>query len=95
MVKSHFLIFMPSIYPQLKKSDRTFIRREKARIRAQFLDVKKQEELISALYQKALALPVKGPKPEAKEETKEPKIKKTEVKIKKKSVKKMNPSPKE
>jgi hypothetical protein len=82
---------MPSIYPQLKDSDRKFIRREKARIRAQFSDVKKQEELISALYQKALALPIKGPKPEVKEEAKEPEIKKTEVKIKKKVAKKHSP----
>jgi len=41
---------MPSIYPTLKKSDRKFIAREKGRIRAQFSDVKKQEELISVLY---------------------------------------------
>lgn len=36
----------------IKKSDKTFIRREKARIRGQFLDVKKQEELITELYKK-------------------------------------------
>ena len=45
---------MPSIYPQLKDSDRTFIRTEKARIRRQFLDRKKQEELITQLYQRFL-----------------------------------------
>jgi hypothetical protein len=37
---------------QLKKSDKKFIRLEKARIRRQFLDFKKQEELISQLYDK-------------------------------------------
>ena len=34
---------MPSIYTNLKKSDRKFIRLEKARIRVQFFDTKKQE----------------------------------------------------
>lgn len=36
----------------IKKSDKKFIRTEKARIRRQFLDVKKQEELIDNLYKK-------------------------------------------
>lgn len=36
----------------IKKSDKKFIRTEKARIRRQFLDVKKQEELIDKLYEK-------------------------------------------
>lgn len=69
---------------QIKKSDKKFIRREKARIRAKFYDAKKQEELISALYQRFLATPLKEltseQKPEAKQENKEPKVKKAEVK---------------
>ncbi len=35
---------------KLPKSLRKFIRREKARIRREVLDLKKQEELISELY---------------------------------------------
>ena len=38
----------------LTKSARKFIRSEKARIRAQFLDVRKQEDLITELYKKML-----------------------------------------
>lgn len=53
---------MPSIYPQLKYSDRKFIRTEKARIRRQFLDTKKQEELITELYQRILGKKVVLPK---------------------------------
>ena len=63
----------------ITKSDKTFIRREKARIRAQFLDVKKQTELINALYAKILAKPhmAAGAKAEApKEETKKMEVKK-------------------
>ena len=45
---------MPSIYTQLKSSDRKFIRTEKARIRRQFLDFKKQEEMINELYKRLL-----------------------------------------
>ena len=45
---------MPSIYKQLKNSDRKFIRTEKARIRRQFLDFKKQEEMISELYSRLI-----------------------------------------
>ncbi len=36
----------------ISKSFRKFIRKEKARIRREILDVKKQEELIAELYQK-------------------------------------------
>jgi len=36
----------------IKKSDKKFIRLEKARIRAQFFDIKKQEEKINELYQR-------------------------------------------
>jgi len=39
---------------KLPKSLRKFIRREKARIRREVLDIKKQEELIVELYQKFL-----------------------------------------
>jgi len=37
---------------RLPKSVRKFIRREKARIRREVLDLKKQEQLIKELYQK-------------------------------------------
>lgn len=36
---------------KLPKSVKKYIRREKARIRRQFFDIKKQEELIKKLYQ--------------------------------------------
>ena len=38
----------------IRKSDKKFIAREKGRIRAQFSDIKKQEELIDNLYKKFL-----------------------------------------
>ena len=57
---------MPSIYKKLKNSDRKFIRTEKARIRREFLDSKKQDEMISELYKKMLG----EVKPEVKEEKK-------------------------
>ena len=37
---------------KMPRSIRKFIRREKARIRREVLDIKKQEELISQLYKK-------------------------------------------
>lgn len=37
---------------KMPRSVKKFIRREKARIRAQFLDVKKQREEIAELYKK-------------------------------------------
>jgi hypothetical protein len=39
---------------RLAKSQRKFIRREKARIRREFLDLKKQRELINELYAKLI-----------------------------------------
>ncbi len=42
------------IEKRLPNSTRKFIRLEKARIRAQYLDFKKQEELIKELYNKIL-----------------------------------------
>lgn len=39
---------------KLPKSLRKFIRKEKARIRREILDLKKQEELIKELYKKFL-----------------------------------------
>ena len=39
---------------KLPKSLRKYIRKEKARIRREVLDIKEQEELISELYQKFL-----------------------------------------
>lgn len=70
----------------LTKSERRFIRSEKARIRSQFLDVKKQEELITELYKKFLKQPkVAGIKEEAPEKpVAKVEIKKKEVKVKNK-----------
>lgn len=39
---------------KMPRSIRKFIRREKARIRREVLDIKKQEELIDQLYKKLL-----------------------------------------
>jgi hypothetical protein len=39
---------------KLSKSVKKYIRREKARIRRQFFDIKEQEELIEQLYQRFL-----------------------------------------
>ncbi len=41
----------------IRKSDKKFIRTEKARIRSQFLDIKKQDELINNLYKKFIPSP--------------------------------------
>lgn len=41
----------------IRKSDKKFIRTEKARIRREFSDVKKQEELINQLYKSFIKLP--------------------------------------
>ena len=72
----------------IKKSDKKFIRREKARIRGQFSDAKKQQELINELYNRFLQ------KPEVKEisEVKEVKEAKKESvkKVEKKKVVKTN-----
>jgi len=66
----------------IRKSDKKFIRTEKARIRSQFLDIKKQEELIDNLYKKFLP----QPKTARTEEIKE--VKKEEVELKKAEIKK-------
>lgn len=42
---------MSFLMKKMQKSIRIFIRNEKARIRRQFFDVKKQEELINKLYE--------------------------------------------
>ena len=74
----------------IRKSDKKFIRTEKARIRSQFLDVKKQEELINNLYKKFLGVPkakeVKEVKSEKAQESKKMSLKK-ETKVKAKKVK--------
>ncbi len=68
---------MPSIYPNLKSSDRKYIRTEKSRIRRQFLDVAKQNELISELYKKMVGAKAVVPVvKEAKVEVKKPAAKK-------------------
>lgn len=74
---------------QIRKSDKKFIRLQKAQIRATFLDLKKQEELINNLYKKFEKQTGVG---EVKKEIKEPKkveIKK-EQKIKAEKVVKKN-----
>jgi len=43
---------------KITKSDKIFIRREKARIRHQFSDAKKQQEAIAAIYAKFNVKPV-------------------------------------
>ena len=79
---------MPSIYPNLKKSDRKYIRTKKAQIRREILDVAKQEEMITELYKKMVGNIVVAPKiviakePKkvekkiAKSKTQKPKVKK-------------------
>lgn len=62
----------------LKKSDKKFIRLEKARIRAGVLDLKKQEELITKLYERFFT----KPKVES-EKIVEPKKPDTKIEIKK------------
>ena len=47
---------------RLPKSLRKFIRREKARIRREVLDLKEQERLIDEVYQKFLKTPIKSEK---------------------------------
>jgi len=61
----------------MSQSTKKFIRREKARIRRQFLDAKKQKELINKLYADILKKPEAGSKPaEVKEIKKEKSVKK-------------------
>ena len=67
---------MPSIYPQLKKSDRKYIRTQKASIRRNFLDAKKQEEMISELYARLLGAPKKAEVVKEVKATKKEKVKK-------------------
>ena len=68
----------------IRKSDKKFIRLEKARIRRQFLDVKKQQELIDELYKRFTPTPktkvLKNEKTEKAPEPKELKKEKTETK---------------
>ncbi len=61
---------MPSIYTNLKSSDRTYIRKEKSRIRRQFLDVAKQDDMINELYKRMVPAAMLGDKKKATEETK-------------------------
>ncbi len=74
-------LFMTTMTSNLPRSIRKFIRLEKARIRGQFLDSKKQEEMIGALYNRFLQQPEVKEVNEVKEEKKE--VKKTEPKAKK------------
>jgi len=70
---------------RLPKSQRKFIRREKARIRREVLDLKKQKELIDVLYQKFLSPKV------SKSKIQKPKIKKSLNKKSKPKLKKSVP----
>lgn len=58
----------------MPKSTKIFIRKEKARIRRQFFDAKKQNEMIEELYKKMSKNP---------EQAKEQPVEKAKVKIKK------------
>ncbi len=72
----------------IRKSDKKFIRKEKARIRRQFSDSKKQEEMINELYKRFSAfLKVEGVKeiPVPKVEVKKTVVKKEEPKKEKKA----------
>jgi len=91
----------------LKKSDKKFIRLEKSRIRKQFYDSKKQEELINELYKRFLKKPktedkVKDPSShsplsktsDGQSKALEGQSKKTEIKVKPKAKKKEVKKPK-
>ena len=85
---------MPSIYTNLKKSDKKHIRTEKARIRRQFLDVAKQEEMITELYRKMVPALAENPKsqttnPKQIQKTETPKTAKKVATKKKAAVKKV------
>jgi len=54
---------------RLPRSQRKYIRQEKARVRREVLDLKKQQELINQLYQKFFKKPVLE-KPTLKKPTK-------------------------
>jgi len=72
----------------IRKSDKKFIRTEKARIRRQFFDVNKQEEMINELYKRfvrkdTMVIEPKPPEKEVKKpvekEVKLEKVKKNKV----------------
>ncbi len=68
----------------IRKSDKKFIRTEKARIRAMVLDLKKQQEMIDKLYEKFLTKPaIKEAAPEKKAEVKKEEKPKAKKEIKK------------
>ena len=83
------------MFKKLPNSTRKFIRSEKARIRRQFLDYKKQEEAITNMYNKILNQPIvkKIEMPEPiklkKISPKKPSLKKLEAKKTKISKKKI------
>lgn len=63
----------------MPKSIRKYIRKEKARIRREVLDLKEQEEMINKLYQNILNKPedkIESVKKDKKIEKKEDKVKK-------------------
>lgn len=63
-IKSAFFIpIIPTMSKNnlIRKSDKKFIRHEKARIRRQFFDGAKQQEMIDALYKRFTAQPGAAP----------------------------------
>jgi len=64
----------------MTKSVKKFIRKEKARIRAQFLDVQKQQEQIAELYKKIFSQPAVVAEPKKEESKINEKFKKDENK---------------
>ena len=67
------------MFKNLNKSDKKFIRLEKARIRRKFWDVKKQKEMIDEMYKRLSG--------EIKAEVIEKKVKKVKVEQKQNQVK--------
>ncbi len=66
----------------IRKSDKKFIRKEKARIRRQFLDLVKQEEMIDELYKRFVKAPkVVEVKKESKKVVEKPAKKATPKKV--------------
>ena len=60
----------------IRKSDKKFIRKEKARIRREFSDLKKQQEMIDALYKRFIKSNVVAVVSEPKQKVKEAKVEK-------------------
>ena len=79
------LLYIMEKNKKLPSSTRKFIRKQKAQIRRQVLNVKKQEEMIAEIYSK-LSGDTNNTKREETKKAKEPKIKNHNGKASKKSV---------